>query len=165
MNSRINGTSTRQHICLLVFGPNNCYNQNNLLQVPPSPSDFQTFQKHCNVTMRKSRYDLVCWPLLQSGNHQDTFMAIFSAKSNANSYCVKFMFSYYINMLCKNCSISFTVVVRETRNPTIFNIIPWVAGSLGQTTHQTSICCSKYYFFHNFLQTSLQKILGENIFL
>ena len=39
----------------------------------------------------------------------------------------------------------------------IFNIIRWFAGSLGQMTHQPSIWCSKYYFFHDFLQNSLQK--------
>ena len=34
-----------------------------------------------------------------------------------------------------------------TRNPTIFNIIRWVAGSLGRTTHWPSVWCSKCYFF------------------
>ena len=45
-----------------------------------------------------------------------------------------------------------------TRNPTIFNIIRWVAGSLGRTTHWPSVWCSQYYFFfHNFLPIFLQK--------
>ena len=37
-------------------------------------------------------------------------------------------------------------------NPTIFNIIRWVTGSLGQMTHRSSVWCSKHYFFffHNF---------------
>ena len=37
-----------------------------------------------------------------------------------------------------------------TLNPTIFNIIHWVAGLLGQMTHWPSIWCSKHYiFFYN----------------
>ena len=30
---------------------------------------------------------------------------------------------------------------------TIFNIIRWVAESMGQTTHRPSVWCSKHYFF------------------
>ena len=45
-----------------------------------------------------------------------------------------------------------------TKTPTIYNIIHWLGGSLGQMTHRPSVWCSKYYFFfHNFLQNSLQK--------
>ena len=36
-------------------------------------------------------------------------------------------------------------------NPTIFNIISWVAGSMGQTTHWPSVWCSKCYLFSYFL--------------
>ena len=32
-------------------------------------------------------------------------------------------------------------------DPTIFNIIRWDDGSLGQMTHRSSIWCSKHYFF------------------
>ena len=32
-------------------------------------------------------------------------------------------------------------------NPTIFNIIRWLAGSMGEMTHRPSIWCSKHYFF------------------
>ena len=32
-------------------------------------------------------------------------------------------------------------------NPTIFNIIHWVTGSMGQTNHGPSVWYSKYYFF------------------
>ena len=38
-------------------------------------------------------------------------------------------------------------------NPTIFNNIRLVAGSMRQTTHRPSIWCSKHYFFRYFLQT------------
>ena len=31
-------------------------------------------------------------------------------------------------------------------NPTIFNIIRWVAGLMGQLTHQASVWCFKYHF-------------------
>ena len=34
-----------------------------------------------------------------------------------------------------------------TRNPAIFNIIRWVAWSLGRTTHWPSVWCTKYYLF------------------
>ena len=45
-----------------------------------------------------------------------------------------------------------------TRYPTIYNIICWFAGSLGQMTRRPSLWWSKYYFFfHNFLQNSFQK--------
>ena len=44
------------------------------------------------------------------------------------------------------------------KNPSIFNIIRWVAGSMRQTTHRPSVWCSKYFFFHNFLQNYLQKL-------
>ena len=37
------------------------------------------------------------------------------------------------------------------KNPTIYNIIHWFAGSLGQMTCQPSVWCSKYYFFLRFL--------------
>ena len=32
-------------------------------------------------------------------------------------------------------------------NPTIYNIIRWFTGSLGQMTSRPSVWCSKYYFF------------------
>ena len=35
----------------------------------------------------------------------------------------------------------------EVWNPIIFNIIRWLAGSLGRTTHPTRVWCSKHYFF------------------
>ena len=44
-----------------------------------------------------------------------------------------------------------------TWNWTILNIIRWVTGSMGQSSHQPSVWCSKYYFFfHNFLQKIIQ---------
>ena len=33
------------------------------------------------------------------------------------------------------------------KNPTIFNIICWVGGSLGWSSHWPSVWCSKYFFF------------------
>ena len=35
----------------------------------------------------------------------------------------------------------------KIKNPTIYNIIRWFAGSLGQMTRQPSVWCSKYYLF------------------
>ena len=41
------------------------------------------------------------------------------------------------------------------KNPTIYNIIRWFAGLLGQMTQRPGVWCSNYYsFFHNFLQKS-----------
>ena len=34
----------------------------------------------------------------------------------------------------------------ESLNPTIFNIIRWLAGSMGRMTHRPSVWCSKHYF-------------------
>ena len=42
------------------------------------------------------------------------------------------------------------------RNPTIYNMICWFAGSLGQMTRQPSVPCI-IFFFHEKLQKSLQK--------
>ena len=33
-----------------------------------------------------------------------------------------------------------------SRNSTIFNIIYWLAGSMGQTTHRPSVWCSEHFF-------------------
>ena len=49
------------------------------------------------------------------------------------------------------------IISSHSRNPTIYNIIHWFAGSLGQMTRRPSVWCSKYIFFHDFLQNSLQK--------
>ena len=46
---------------------------------------------------------------------------------------------------------------KQTRNPSIYNIICWFAGPMGQTTRRPRFWCSKYYFFHEILQNSLQK--------
>ena len=47
-----------------------------------------------------------------------------------------------------------------TLNLTIYNIISWFAGSLGQMTHRTRVWCSNYYFFF----TISCKILWKNRF-
>ena len=41
----------------------------------------------------------------------------------------------------------FYLDMTQTWNPSIYNIIRWVAWTLGQTNRQPSIWCSKYYFF------------------
>ena len=35
----------------------------------------------------------------------------------------------------------------KSKNPTIYNIIRWFAGSLGEMTDRPSVWCSKHYFF------------------
>ena len=42
-------------------------------------------------------------------------------------------------------------------NPSIYNISCWVAWTMGQTNRWPSVLCSKHFFFHDFLQNSLQK--------
>ena len=57
------------------------------------------------------------------------------------------------------------VIIDRSKNPTIFNIICWLAESLGWMTHRPSVWCSStkrlmfqvLFFFLNFLQNSLQK--------
>ena len=46
---------------------------------------------------------------------------------------------------------------KASKNLTISIIIRWFLGSPGQMTHRPSVWCSKYYFFHDFLQNSMQK--------
>ena len=43
--------------------------------------------------------------------------------------------------------IIFLLLLALIRKATIFNIIRWVAGSMGWSAHWPSIWCSKYYFF------------------
>ena len=50
------------------------------------------------------------------------------------------------------------------KNPSIYNIIHWVAWMMGQTNGRPSVWCSKYFFFHDFFQNSLQKFF-QFIFL
>ena len=48
----------------------------------------------------------------------------------------------------------------KNKNPSIYNIICWFAGPMGQTTRRQSVWCFKYYFF--FIKSC--KILCENPF-
>ena len=50
------------------------------------------------------------------------------------------------------------------KNPTINNMIWWLAGPMGQLTCRPSVWCSMYYSFHKMLQNSLQKPF-QSIFL
>ena len=45
-------------------------------------------------------------------------------------------------------------------NPSIYNIICWVAWMMGQTNRQPSVWCSKYHFFSWFLAKFFAKILS-----
>ena len=54
---------------------------------------------------------------------------------------------------------------KKIRNPSIFNIIRWCAGLLGQTTHRPSLWCSKYYFFSRFLAEFFAKIISIYLFI
>ena len=61
------------------------------------------------------------------------------------------------------CEINFDLFdpsARTCKNPTIYNIIQWFTGSLGQMTHRPSVWCSKYYFFSQFLAKFFAKIVS-----
>ena len=64
--------------------------------------------------------------------------------------------SYLVAIPKSHANQRFSKSKWDNWNPSIFNILRWVTGLMGQTTHRQSIWCSKY-FFHNFLQNSLQK--------
>ena len=68
----------------------------------------------------------------------------FCAKKSSLAFKVQFVYFEFLqeNVLGRNGELLFT-----TRNLTIFNIIRWLAGSMGRTTHRPSVWCSKYYFF------------------
>ena len=48
----------------------------------------------------------------------------------------------------------------DNKNPSIYNIICWVAWTMGQTNRQPRVWCSKYYFFSWFLAKFFAKILS-----
>ena len=84
---------------------------------------------------------------------------VFSLKPH-NRYFPNLQLIKQNQFLCK----SFIKIIFEWRrpfehsiNPSIYNIIRWFAGPMGQTTRQPSVWCSKYYFFTKNLQNSLQK--------
>ena len=55
--------------------------------------------------------------------------------------------------------LTFVKLCKSTKKQSIFNIIHWLAGAMGQMTHRPSIWCSKYYFL-----ISAWKILYKNCF-
>ena len=77
---------------------------------------------------------------------------------NCRKYTAVLLF--YSKKVRKKCDLpgQYLLLIHKTKNPTIFNMLRWVTGSLGQTTHRQSVWCSIYYFiFLNFLQNYLQK--------
>ena len=44
-------------------------------------------------------------------------------------------------------------------NPSIYNILHWVAWTMGQTNRQPRVWCSKYYFFYTFYRLRALKTL------
>ena len=37
-------------------------------------------------------------------------------------------------------------------NPSMYNILSWVAWTMGQMNRRPSVCCWRYHFFHDFLK-------------
>ena len=62
------------------------------------------------------------------------------------------IWTFFDRQLFKKYICKFCPVALVSWNPTIFNIICWVTGSMKWLSHWPSII-----FFHNFLQNSLQK--------
>ena len=57
------------------------------------------------------------------------------------------------------------IVTRFFKNPSMYNIIRWVAWTMGQTNRRQSIWCSKYYFFSWFFAEFFAKILSIYLFI
>ena len=47
----------------------------------------------------------------------------------------------------------------KTKNPSIYNVLRWVAWTMGQTNCRPSIWCSKYYFSYTFYRFRALKTL------
>ena len=63
-----------------------------------------------------------------------------------------------LNACCATFKFNSKLGNLTSRNPTISNIIWWVARSMGWSSHRPSVWCSKCYFFHSFYKI-LCKIL------
>ena len=69
-----------------------------------------------------------------------------------SSWQFHFAGSFFLNLpLSTVMQISTHKVVLKPRNQSIYNIIRWVAGTMGQMNRRPSVWCSKYYFFQYFL--------------
>ena len=84
-----------------------------------------------------------------------------SASEKSGFFCVKYTYmtprnAYYtkwhpyLTFLLQKCILSLfgSSYCNTFKNPTIFNIIRWVDGLMGRSSHWPSVWCSKYYFFH-----------------
>ena len=63
--------------------------------------------------------------------------------------------------LIAKCTPSVLVFGCWLRYPSIYNIIRWVAWTMGQTNRRPSIWCSKYFFFSWFFSKFFAKILSS----
>ena len=75
--------------------------------------------------------------------------------SNTFSPRIWIMFTFLMTK-CKPCCTLGNMIL----NPSIYNIIRWVAWTMGQTNCRPSVWCSKYYFFSWFLAKFFAKILS-----
>ena len=67
--------------------------------------------------------------------------------------------------LSKSYQYSYIEYWHGSIDPTIYNIIRWFAGSLGQMTCRQSVWCSKCYFFSQFLAKFFAKIVSIYFFI
>ena len=103
------------------------------------------------IELSKVMFCLIIMMMIESVLHTHTHLQSLTT----NSYCKLTIGIVSYSSVYMNCYVCYcrhkTNWVVKPKNPVIFNIICWLAGSMGQMTHQPSVWCSKHYFFHNFL--------------
>ena len=102
------------------------------------------------LTLHSTLFDLTFYllPLKSTNIHQKFTLLLAARKQNGFNSRVK------IKSPEKILSVGSS---NKNINLSIYNIICWVAWTMGQMNHRPSVWCSKYYFFHDFSQNSLQK--------
>ena len=82
-------------------------------------------------------------------------LARFEAKLSSTA-SLKWTEVGFIYTFSKILSISFTIL---SRNPSIYNILSWVAWTMGQTNRPPRVWCCKYYFLYTFYRLKTLKTL------
>jgi hypothetical protein len=88
--------------------------------------------------------------LFQVGNQSEKLWAL-------KKYHGTTIHEFGLNACCAAFKFNSKLGNPTSRNPTIFNIMCWVAGSMGDHLINQVTDVPSIIFFHNFLQNSLQK--------
>ena len=87
-------------------------------------------------------YKLFIW------SNNEFWKSVFEfVKKNQNSKYIRYLISWTGSLLKKSYRDLFCASYDTFANPTIYNIIRWFAGLMGQTTRWPSVWRSKYFFF------------------